>query len=102
MLFFMFVRSLFQFGSKVGKREGYYGEKNDIDMSFHTLRTFESITFIVIDLSVFHSLFHLQPLLKFQNKLIGYRINLRIMADQHYKGFDRKMSNFHDLTSFPT
>ena len=30
----MFVQSLFQFGGKVVKWEGYYGEKNDLDMSF--------------------------------------------------------------------
>ena len=34
MLFLMFVQSLFQFGAKVGKREGYYGEKNYLHMSF--------------------------------------------------------------------
>ena len=34
MLFLMFVQSLFQFGAKVGKWEGYYGEKNYLDMSF--------------------------------------------------------------------
>ena len=34
MLFLMFVQSLFQFEAKEGKREGYYGEKNCLDMSF--------------------------------------------------------------------
>ena len=34
MLFLMFVQSLFQFGAKVGKSEGYYGGKNYLDMSF--------------------------------------------------------------------
>ena len=34
MLFLMFVQSLFLFGAKVGKWEGYYGEKNYLDMSF--------------------------------------------------------------------
>ena len=33
MLFLMFVQSLFQFGAKDGKREGYYGEKNYLGMS---------------------------------------------------------------------
>ena len=34
MLFLMFVQSLFQFGAKVEKWEGYYGEKNYLDISF--------------------------------------------------------------------
>ena len=34
MLFLLFPQSLFQFGAKEGKREGYYGEKNYLDMSF--------------------------------------------------------------------
>ena len=34
MLFLLFVQSLFQFGAKVLKWEGYYGEKNYLDMSF--------------------------------------------------------------------
>ena len=33
MLFLMFVQSLFQFGAKEGKWEGYYGQKNYLDMS---------------------------------------------------------------------
>ena len=36
MLFLLFVQSLFQFGAKEGKWEGYYGEKNDLDMSKFT------------------------------------------------------------------
>ena len=35
MLVLMLVQSLFQFGAKGGKREGYYGEKNYLDMSFN-------------------------------------------------------------------
>ena len=34
MLFLPFVQSLFQFGAKEGKWEGYYGEKNYLDRSF--------------------------------------------------------------------
>ena len=34
MLLLMFVQILFQFGAKRKKREGYYGEKNYLDMSF--------------------------------------------------------------------
>ena len=34
MLFLLFDRSLFQFGATERKREGYYGEKNYLDMSF--------------------------------------------------------------------
>ena len=34
MLSLMYVQSLFQFGAKVGKREGYYGDKNYLDMFF--------------------------------------------------------------------
>ena len=34
MLLLMFVQSLFQFGGKMRKLEGYYGEKNYLDMSF--------------------------------------------------------------------
>ena len=34
MLFLMFVQGLFQFGVKEGKCEGYYEEKNYLDMSF--------------------------------------------------------------------
>ena len=38
MLFLMFVQSLFQFGAKVGKWEGYYGEKNYLDILFDKYR----------------------------------------------------------------
>ena len=34
MLFLMFVQSLFQFGAKEGIWEGYYGDKNYLDMFF--------------------------------------------------------------------
>ena len=34
MLSLMYVQSLFQFGAKVGKWEGYYGDKNYLDMFF--------------------------------------------------------------------
>ena len=34
MLFLMFMQSLFQFGAKEGKGDGYYGERNYLDMSF--------------------------------------------------------------------
>ena len=34
MLFLLFVQSLFQSGTKEGKLEGYYGEKNYLDMAF--------------------------------------------------------------------
>ena len=34
MLFLLFLQRLFQFGAKEGKSEGYYGEKNYLDMSF--------------------------------------------------------------------
>ena len=34
MLFLMFVQSLFPFGAKEGIWEGYYGDKNYIDMFF--------------------------------------------------------------------
>ena len=34
MLFLLFVQSLFQFGAKEGKWEGYYGEKNYLDIFF--------------------------------------------------------------------
>ena len=35
MLFLLFVQSLLQFGTKEGKWEGYYGEKNQyLDMPF--------------------------------------------------------------------
>ena len=33
-LVLLFVKSLFQFGAKEGRWEGYYGEKNYFDMSF--------------------------------------------------------------------
>ena len=32
ILFLLFVQSLFQFGATEGKWEGYYGEKNYLDM----------------------------------------------------------------------
>ena len=35
MLSLMYVQSLFQFGAKVGKWEGYYGDKNYLDMFFY-------------------------------------------------------------------
>ena len=34
MLSLMYVQSLFQFGAKVGKWEGYYGDKSYLDMFF--------------------------------------------------------------------
>ena len=34
MLFLMFVQSLFQVGAKEGIWEGYYGDKNYLDMFF--------------------------------------------------------------------
>ena len=34
MLFLLFVQRQFQFGAKLAKWEGYYGEKNYLDMSF--------------------------------------------------------------------
>ena len=36
MLSLMYVQSVFQFGAKVGKWEGYYGDKNYLDMFFGT------------------------------------------------------------------
>ena len=56
-----------------------------------TLRTFGPINSIVIDLSDFHSLFGLQPLSKFQMKLIGHCINSGITAGQIIKT-DRQFS----------
>ena len=35
MLFLMFVQSLFQFGAKEEILEGYYGDKNYLDMFFY-------------------------------------------------------------------
>ena len=51
------IRALFNFGSNKKQRE------------LVPLRTFTPNNFIVIDLSDFHSLFYLQPLLKFQNSI---------------------------------
>ena len=34
MLFLMFLQSLFQFGAKGRKQDGYYGEKSYLDVSF--------------------------------------------------------------------
>ena len=45
MLLLMFVQSLFQFRAKEGKWEGYYGEKNYLDMSFNLL-SFKLMLFI--------------------------------------------------------
>ena len=44
MLFLLFVQSLFQFGAKQGKSEGYYGETNYLDMSFYIRSTMLCVT----------------------------------------------------------
>ena len=36
MLSLMYVQCLFQFGAKVEKWEGYYGDKNYLDMFFYS------------------------------------------------------------------
>ena len=51
MPFLLFVQSLFQFGTKEGKREGYYREKNYLDMSF--VEAVTGCTFACICYTVF-------------------------------------------------
>ena len=72
------------------------------DSRVTNLTTLAPFNFIVIDLSDFHSLFHLQPLIKPKIKFIGRRIDKGITAGQSYRGVDRKKGNFHDLTYFST
>ena len=54
MLFLMFVQSLFQFGAKQGIWEGYYGDKNYLDMffalSFYPVLGFVELLVIFYDL----------------------------------------------------
>ena len=47
MLFFLFVQSLFQFGAKAWKWDGYYVEKNYLDMSFipYHVRAIDKVSF---------------------------------------------------------
>ena len=52
MLSLMYVQSLFQFAAKVGKWEGYYGEKNDLDMSFtkrKNVRRWKRMTWFIVN-----------------------------------------------------
>ena len=55
MLFLMFVQSLFQFGAKVGKWEGYYGEKNYLDMFFlvSSIKVIDTVGFLAFFLKFY-------------------------------------------------
>ena len=52
-----------------------WGKNGEMRGLFTGRKNISTCPFIVIDISDFLSHFRLQPLLKFQNKVIGYRIN---------------------------